>query len=95
MKTTTSISLKNTFSVQLYYLCLVITYQNIIYLDFLIKFLLTKIVIIAMQKNLKKLISNNRHILLHEGMMAHLIAKKNIHYIVIKFWGRNKIEIQF
>ena len=74
---------------------MVITYQNIIYLDFLIKFLLTKIVIIAMQKNFKKLISNNKHILLHKGMMAHLIAKKNIHYIVIKFWGRNRIEIQF
>lgn len=55
-----------------------------------------------MQKNLmnfmvtKMLISNNIHILLHKGMMAHLIAKKkNIHYIVIKFWGRNIIEIQF
>lgn len=39
---------------------------------------------------------NNRHILLHKGMMKTTNSKKkNIHYIVIKFWGRNIIEIQF
>lgn len=54
-----------------------------------------------MQKNLmnfmitKKLISNNRHILLHKGVMAHLIAKKehSLHcdQILGKKYNRNTI----